>query len=672
MHKFALLFLGVAHLLVGSSLASAQGASVGTVAAWGYNSNGQCNPPVDLGECAAIAGGSSHTIALQQSGFVRAWGYNGNGQCTIPSDLGVCTQIAGGSYHTIALEQSGLVRAWGYNVQGQCTIPSDLGVCTHIAGGGNHTIAVQSSGFVRAWGYNSYGQCTVPTGVASAFSIAGGSQHTIALFNPLVLNTRSDSYFANLPTGILAALDGDTLIVQPSLLTSDDIDYRGKSIEVRSRSSVARGATSTTLFADGARMTAPAAISLDGTINVPTNAGITLASGTTLDIAGSTFVSLGGSVLAQNDGSIVTLSGSMVLVTNGVFNALAPVSLTGSIDILGGVLVAESFATTATSQFTAVNAVVDSDTLAFGGDTVALESTLVGDVSTASAAQLAASGELVGSLDNAGRTLTTDDFVVVGSVHNQAGGTILAQVGVLYITGDLVNNGVVVGNVILAPPGLTGGGTGGTHPGDGIRVAGSVTVGAAAEVQFVEALWKFSLCGDMSLACPAGNVMFNSSELSFDGCESDSQRFEVTSRDYGCVAAPFDGEESDVSLFGEISVRPGSTLELIDDFDNAAGKSGEVIYCRGLHVFAGATLITNGHTIYSMNANIEGSVDDASNICELPHAPDADINGDGQVNGIDLAYVLTYWGSGSAIADLNNDGVVSGPDLAIVLVAWGM
>ena len=73
-----------------------------------------------------------------------------------------------------------------------------------------------------------------------------------------------------------------------------------------------------------------------------------------------------------------------------------------------------------------------------------------------------------------------------------------------------------------------------------------------------------------------------------------------------------------------------------------------------------------------MNANIEGSVDDASNICELPHAPDADINGDGQVNGIDLAYVLTYWGSGSAIADLNNDGVVSGPDLAIVLVAWGM
>ena len=97
MHKFALLFLGVAHLLVGSSLASAQGASVGTVAAWGYNSNGQCDLPVDLGECVAIAGGDSHTIALQQSGFVRAWGSNNSDQCNIPNDLGVCTHIAGGA-----------------------------------------------------------------------------------------------------------------------------------------------------------------------------------------------------------------------------------------------------------------------------------------------------------------------------------------------------------------------------------------------------------------------------------------------------------------------------------------------------------------------------------------------------------------------------------------------
>ncbi len=48
----------------------------------------------------------------------------------------------------------------------------------------------------------------------------------------------------------------------------------------------------------------------------------------------------------------------------------------------------------------------------------------------------------------------------------------------------------------------------------------------------------------------------------------------------------------------------------------------------------------------------------------------ADLNGDGVVNGADLAIVLGGWGGGG-IADINGDGVVNGSDLAIVLGAWG-
>ena len=50
-----------------------------------------------------IAGGDFHTIALK-AGTVLAWGYNGQGQCNIPADAnsGV-SAIAGGGYHTIAL-----------------------------------------------------------------------------------------------------------------------------------------------------------------------------------------------------------------------------------------------------------------------------------------------------------------------------------------------------------------------------------------------------------------------------------------------------------------------------------------------------------------------------------------------------------------------------------------
>jgi len=49
----------------------------------------------------------------------------------------------------------------------------------------------------------------------------------------------------------------------------------------------------------------------------------------------------------------------------------------------------------------------------------------------------------------------------------------------------------------------------------------------------------------------------------------------------------------------------------------------------------------------------------------------ADLNGDGIVNGADLAIVLGNWGSSEPIGDINCDGTVNGADLAIVLGAWG-
>jgi len=48
----------------------------------------------------------------------------------------------------------------------------------------------------------------------------------------------------------------------------------------------------------------------------------------------------------------------------------------------------------------------------------------------------------------------------------------------------------------------------------------------------------------------------------------------------------------------------------------------------------------------------------------------ADINGDGIVNGADLATLLTQWGTNGP-ADFNNDGIVNGSDLALLLTNWG-
>lgn len=48
-----------------------------------------------------------------------------------------------------------------------------------------------------------------------------------------------------------------------------------------------------------------------------------------------------------------------------------------------------------------------------------------------------------------------------------------------------------------------------------------------------------------------------------------------------------------------------------------------------------------------------------------------DINHDGMVNGIDIGYLLTDWGTGLARSDINRDGLVNGSDLGILLSNWG-
>ena len=334
--------------------------------------------------------------------------------------------------------------------------------------------------------------------------------------------------------------------------------------------------------------------------------------------------------------------------------------------------------TDAGGRLVGVNALIDVDTVRVrGGSANLANSSLVGNLVTepreggsAAPSTIAASGQLFGNISNtAGKLISIGDLIVVGNVANSQGSQILAQVGVLYITGNLVNNGLIFGNVITAPS-FNGGGTGGTQVGDGIRVAGSVEVGPAGELRFVEDLWKFSVCGNITLACASDDVRFNGAKLSLDGCEGTTQTFEATSRDLGCVASAFSGEETQVSLIGELDVVGGATVSLVDNFDNAAGKGAEVVYARGLTVQPGATLLTNGIKVVTRNALIQGTVDNPANICVVPDVPDPDVNGDGHVNGIDLAFVLTYWGTTAPIADLDDDGLVAGADMAIVLNGW--
>ena len=642
-----------------------------TIVCWGANEDGQCSPPPGLSGVTAIASGGAHGVALDASGTVTCWGWNAYGQCTVPAGLTDVVSVSGGGEHTAVLRKNGTVVCWGSNSHGQCTVPSDLGPVTAVDGGSGHTIALLADGTVRCWGWNQNGQCTPPASTSGVSAISAGGWHSAAVLvsDGNVCFNGGSCYISPRLQEIIAVASSNLIEVSPTGVDGESIDYIGKPLELRCTGPVIREPSTTTIFAANSRLSANGALRLDGVSNVPTNANVVLASTGSMTIAGSTTVSLGGSILAQNDGSSIAVDGALTLATNAVFNPLSAIQLNGTLDILGGVVVAPSLTSSTASNLVAVNGTIDVDSLSLGGSATCLNSAVVANVSVASAAQLAASGQIVGNLSNNGRSLTTDDLVVVGNVSNSQGSQILAQVGVLYITGNLVNNGIVFGNVITAP-GFQGGGTGGTQVGDGIRVAGSVEVGPAGQLRFVEDLWKFSVCGNVSLACASDDVRFNGAKLSLDGCDGTTQSFEATSRDLGCIAAAFSGAETDVSLIGELDVVSGATVSLVDNFNNAPGKDAEVVYARGLTVQPGATLLTNGIKVVTRNALIQGTVDNPANICVVPDVPDPDVNGDGFVNGIDLAFILTYWGSSAPIADLNDDGIVGGADLTIVLSGW--
>jgi photosystem II stability/assembly factor-like uncharacterized protein len=56
---------------------------------------------------------------------------------------------------------------------------------------------------------------------------------------------------------------------------------------------------------------------------------------------------------------------------------------------------------------------------------------------------------------------------------------------------------------------------------------------------------------------------------------------------------------------------------------------------------------------------------------ELPTTCEADIDGSGEVDVLDLIEVILMWGTDDPAADVNGDGVVAVEDLVIVIVAWG-
>ncbi|WP_051250606.1 fibronectin type III domain-containing protein [Paenibacillus harenae] len=162
-----------------------------------------------------VAGGSAHTLTLQNDRTVWAWGSNWNGELGDGTtnvrltpiqvkDLEEVVAVAAGWGHSLALKEDGTVWAWGRNDVAQLgdgttnnrltpVQVQGLSSVVAISAGLNHNLALKSDGTVWAWGLNFSGQLgdgtrlnyrSVPVqvqGLDSVTAIAANGSHSLAV-----------------------------------------------------------------------------------------------------------------------------------------------------------------------------------------------------------------------------------------------------------------------------------------------------------------------------------------------------------------------------------------------------------------------------------------------------------------------------------------------------------
>jgi hypothetical protein len=313
--------------------------------------------------------------------------------------------------------------------------------------------------------------------------------------------------------------------------------------------------------------------------------------------------------------------------------------------------------------------VLSSLDLTAGGEMIQNNAFLIGylDISN-SAGACYLKGEVSAGMTSTGPdgvNYVADDTNVYGDYTND--GATIIQRGILYVFGDLVNNGTLTGEY---NNGFDGGDA--PDPGDGYSIGGSYIIGQDATLSMPNPVWWLRVGGDLDVAIndPA-NFTMSQATIELNGlAPGNSQTLEALSADLGAVEAGFDSSNFPI---GALRITSNSITQLVNNHVNSVDAACEVLYVDELFVSAGGTLLTNGCPIYVRSATIDGTVDDPEAIVIVQGAAEcrADLTGDGEVNGADLAFVLGSWGTNDSPADFNGDGDVDGADLAVVLGAWG-
>jgi immunoglobulin I-set domain protein/Ig-like domain-containing protein/VCBS repeat protein len=141
--------------------------TVGPVAAWGNNANGQALPPPGLSNVVAIADGNLFSLALKGDGTVVAWG--SSTATNVPSNVSNIVAIAAGPGFGLGVRNDGTVIGWGSG--GATNIPGSVSNVVAVSGSPNHALALRNEGVLTEWGGQ---KIPVPAGLTKVVSFADG------------------------------------------------------------------------------------------------------------------------------------------------------------------------------------------------------------------------------------------------------------------------------------------------------------------------------------------------------------------------------------------------------------------------------------------------------------------------------------------------------------------
>ena len=275
--------------------------------------------------------------------------------------------------------------------------------------------------------------------------------------------------------------------------------------------------------------------------------------------------------------------------------------------------------------------------------------------------------DLFGSMSNNGELRATDDVLMTQDLTND--GLVAIHRGVLYVLGDITNNGTILGEVD-GGPGVRGGGD--PAPGDGMRIVGNFTAGANASMMMPHPNWRLTVGGNYDVAINDSiNFVMNEATLKYNG-HAGEQEVEVMGADYGGIEEALDPAYGCTFPIGNVHVNSGAHVVLVDNRENdCEGDLAEVMYTQNLIIEAGATLDTNGHIIYAAEYDNQGTVIGEEDIIIIDPPVYGDLNGDGLVNIDDMLIVIGQWGPcDGCVGDINGTGEVNIDDLLIVIGNW--